>query len=302
MTKYFITGATGFVGTAVTKELIKHGHKVVGLARSDKSADKLIKIGAEVLRGDLEDSEVLKKGARETDGVLHLGFIHDFENFERSCNVDSDATKAIISELEGSNKLFIYTSGAFVASTEIGVEALETDAPNLNGKGALAIRAHTEQYAVNAASKGIRSIAIRLPVVHGVGDPGFIPQVINIAKKNGVSYYVGEGKNTWPAVEKEDLAVLYRLAVEKGKAGDVYHASQEQGVEYKSIAEIVGKTFNLPVKSVSPENSGEKLGLLAILFAANAFPSTTKARALGWNPNNIGLLEDIEKNYQNIVN
>lgn len=298
MTKYFITGATGFIGTVLVKKLIDNGDVVVGLARSDKSAEQLTKAGAQFIKGDLEDLEALEKGAKEADGVIHLGFIHDFDNFAHCCEVDNAAIKAMIGALKGTNKPFVSVTGLLTMSTPIGSDKknLESDRPSLEPSGFVQ-RAINEVYVLDAASQGVRSAVVRLaPTVHGAGDHAFIPALIGIAKGKGVSYYIEEGKNTWPAVHRDDAATLIKLVAEKAPAGTAYHASQEE-VSSKDIAETIGKTFSLPVKSISSQDALKEMGFFGFAFGVNSNPSTEKARALGWVPKEIGLLEDIEKNY-----
>lgn len=299
MTKYFVTGATGFVGTVVVEELLKNGYEVVGLARSDQSAEKLKKAGVEPFRGDLEDLESLKRGARESDGVIHLGFVLDFNDFDRAATIDAKAVDTFIEELEGSNKPFIYTSGLFSVTKPIGEISTEEDRPQVVPGGFGEKRFKTEHSILDvAAKKGIRATVIRLPVVHGTGDVAFIPQLINIAKQNGVSYYIDEGNNYWPAISKKDTAVLYRLVVEKGVAGTAYHATDEEGIETKKIAETIGKKLNISVESISSDKAHEKLGFFGTVFAFNAYGSSEKTRKqLGWEPKGKGLLEDILENY-----
>ncbi|ODQ60738.1 hypothetical protein WICANDRAFT_51390 [Wickerhamomyces anomalus NRRL Y-366-8] len=293
--KFFVTGATGFIGSALVEELINHGHRVVGLARSESAVEKILKTGSQVIKGDLQDLEALKKGVRESDGVIHLGFIHDFDNFDRSCEIDFEATKAMISELKGTQKPFVWPNGLLGFRTPIGTKTYD-DRPSLEPSGFVQ-RAINEVYVLDAASQGVRSSVVRLaPTVHGAGDHAFIPALIGIAKGKGVSYYIEEGKNTWPAVHRDDAATLIRLVVEKAPAGTAYHASQEE-VPSKDIAETIGKTFSLPVKSISSQDALKEMGFFGFAFGVNSNPSTEKARALGWVPKEIGLLEDIEKNY-----
>lgn len=297
--KLFVTGATGFIGRVLVEDLLNHGHTVLGLARSESSAEKLIKAGAEVIRGELENLEVLKQGARESDGVIHLGFIPDFANYERSCEVDSDAVHAIVEELEGTGKVFVYTSGLMGIATEVGVEAYETDRPP-NDAPNFGKRFQTENFAMDIGKKGIRSMVVRLPpTVHdAVEDQAFIPQLIRLANEKKVSYYIGEGTGIWPAVHRKDAATLYRLAAEKGIAGAAYHTVAEANIETKTIAETIGKKFNIPTKSLPESKAFEEFGFFGLAFAANMQPSTERTRKeLGWGPKEIGLIEDIIQHY-----
>lgn len=271
MTKYFVTGATGFVGTVVLEDLLKNGYQVLGLARSEDSAKKLEKAGAEAFRGNLEDLESLKKGARESDGVIHLGFVQDFTDFDRAATIDAKAVEAFTEALEGANKPFIYTSGLFSVKKPIGEISTEYDRPQVVPGAFGEKRFKTELSILDvAAKKGIRATVIRLPVVHGINDGAFIPQLINITKAKGVSYFMEEGKNYWPAVHKKDTAALYRLVAEKGVAGTVYHATAEEGIATREIAETIGRKLNIPVKSISNEKAQEEdylgLSLLSILM------------------------------------
>lgn len=298
MTKYFVTGATGFIGTVVVEELLKNGHQVVGLARSDASADKLIKAGAEVIKGDLEDPEALKKGARETDGVLHLGFIHDFSNYENSAKVDAAAVEVITEELKGTNKPFVYTSGILSVAKPIGETSYETSTLTPQGFGKK--RFETEEHVLkDIPAKGIRATVIRLPpTVHGEGDKAFVPFLVNSAKEKGISYYIDEGKNTWPAVHRKDAAVLYRLVAENGVSGTAYHGHNEYGIEVKKIAEAIGEKLNVPVKSLPAEKAFEELGFIGGVVTLHTYASSEKTqKELGWKPKELGLLEDIKENY-----
>lgn len=296
MPKFFVTGGSGFIGSKVVDELISHGHQVLALARSDDSAKKLTDAGAEVVRGTLEDLETLKKSAKESDGVLHLGFIHDFSNFEHSCNVDRAAFEVFVSALKGTEKPLIYTAGLLGLAGE--KTAYETDRAATH-ENAFAKRLATENYALDVAKEGVRSIVIRLsPTTHGAGDHGFVSGLVNIFKSKGKAYYIGDGKNKWPAGHRKDAAVLYRLVAEKGVAGSAYHANAEYGVETKKIAEAIGAKYNLPVESISPEKAGEVIGFLALPFGMNASASSEKTqKELGYHPKELDLLTDIKENY-----
>lgn len=298
--KFFVTGGSGFIGSAVVDELVSHGHQVVGLARSEESAAKLEKAGAEVIKGGLEDLDALKKGARESDGILHLGFIHDFTKFAHSCKVDEAAIDTFISELEGTNKPFIYTAGLAGLQHKGDSSASETDVPVVDTSSDFGLRTANELKALKSHSKGIRSMVMRLPpTVHGAGDQGFVTQLINIADKKKVSYYIGEGQNIWPAIHRRDAAVLYRLAAEKGVAGAAYHAVHEN-LETKKIAGAIGKILDVPVESIEPAKATEALGFFGIVFALNVRVSNEKTlNELGpWAPKEIALLDDIQKNYK----
>lgn len=297
MPKFFVTGGSGFIGSKVVDELISHGHQVIGLARSDESAKKLTDAGAEVLRGTLEDLETLKKGAQESDGVIHLGFVHDFSNFEHSCDIDRAAFETFVAALKGTDKPLVYSAGLLgLAGEKTGYE---TDRAPIH-EGAFAKRLATENYVLDVAkTEGVRSIVIRLsPTTHGAGDHGFVAGLVNIFKANGKAYYIDEGKNKWPAGHRKDAAVLYRLVAEKGVGGSAYHANAETGVETKKIAEAIGAKYNLPVESISREKAAEIIGFLSFPYALNASVSSEKTqKELGYKPKELDLLTDIKQNY-----
>lgn len=294
--RVFVTGASGWIGSAVVPELINHGHTVLGLARSDASAAKITAAGAEVLRGDITVLESLKEGAASCDGVIQLGFVHDFSDYVGSCAKDLAAIEAMASVMEGTNKPLVIAGGTLMAP--LGELATEDTPPNLSVPG-LSARGHTEVKTLALADKGIRSCAIRLPpTVHGTGDHGFIPMIIGIAKEKGVVAYVGEGSNRWPAVHVTDAAVVIRLALEKAEPGTRVHAVENDGYPFKQIAEAIGKKYGLPVESKTPEEAPAYFTWLAHFVAGDNPTSNalTKER-LGWETTQIGLLEDIEKNY-----
>src|ERR1700712_5041108 len=259
----FVTGATGFIGTAIVQELINPGHQVLGLARSDASAQKLIDAGAEVHRGDLEDLNSLRTGAAQVDGVIHAGFIHDFTRLAEVCEVDKVAIETIGEILAGSNRPFIVTSGTALVSP--GKLATEDIKPPVNPGWPRA----SEQSADAVAALGVRAAAIRLsPSVHGNDDKhGFIPILVNIAKEKGVSAYIGEGQNRWNAVHRLDAAHLFRLALENAAPAARYHASAEEAITVKSIAEAIGKQLNMPVVSIAPEAAATHFGWFSHMAA-----------------------------------
>jgi nucleoside-diphosphate-sugar epimerase len=292
--RVFVTGATGFVGTAVVKELIDAGHQIVGLVRSDASEKKLIAAGATPHRGDLEDLESLRSGAETSDGVIHCGFIHDFTRFKEVCDVDNKAIETIATVLKGSNRPLLVTSGTALVSP--GTLALETTIPPFNPAWPRA----SERIADKAAAElNVKASSIRLsPSVHGEGDlSGFVPILINIARQKGVSAYIDEGGNRWNAVHRLDAAHLYRLAIEKGEGGVRYHAVGEESITFKSIAEAIGKKLNLPVVSKSKEEAAEHFAWFAH-FAAADCPASSKITQehLNWYPTHSTLLADIAGN------
>jgi nucleoside-diphosphate-sugar epimerase len=289
--RVFVTGATGFIGTAIVQELISAGHQVLGLARSDASAQRLIKAGAEVHRGDLEDLDSLRSGAAQSDGVIHAGFIHDFTRFKEVCEVDKTAIETIGQVLAGSNRPFIVTSGTALVSP--GKLATEEVIPPFNPAWPRA----SEQAADAVAAQGVRVAVIRLsPSVHGDDDQhGFIPILVNIAKEKGVSAYTGEGQNRWNAVHRLDAAHLYRLALENAAPGARYHGSAEEAITVKTIAEAIGKKLNMPVVSVAPEAAAEHFGWFSQMAAIDCPASSIwTQQQLKWRPTHTTLLTDIE--------
>jgi len=291
--RVFVTGATGFVGSAIVKELLSAGHQVLGLARSDASAAALAQTGAEVHRGTLEDLDSLRSAASTCDGVIHTAFIHDFSNIAASGVVDLHAIEAMGDVLVGSNKPLITTTGAaLVAPGCLTTEDMHSD-PN----APIRHRHASDKATIALASRGVRSALVRLPpTVHGDGDHGFVPMLINIAREKGSSAYQGDGENRWPAVHRLDAATLYRLVLEKGTAGKNYHAIAEQGVPTRKIAEMIGQRLNLPVVSKSGAQYAEHFGWLGNFFAIDCPCSSEKTKAeLGWKPLHRDLIDDLEQ-------
>jgi nucleoside-diphosphate-sugar epimerase len=289
--RVFITGAAGFIGQATTKELIAHGHEVVGLARNDANAEILKKLGAKVHRGSLEDVESLKRAAKDADGVIHLAFIHDFTKFAENGQIDKRAIEAMGEVLAGTNKPFVVTSGTgFLAPGRLATEGDVSPA----GEGVPRV---SEAAAFAFADKGVRVSAIRLPQVHGgEGKAGFVGFLYEAAKQKRVSGYVGDGHERWPSAHRADVAVLYRLALEKGRAGAAYHAVAEEGVPTRAMAEVFAKVLNVPLVSIKPEDAQAHFGFIAMFAGLDIPASSAKTRAeLGWTPKEIGLIEDISR-------
>jgi nucleoside-diphosphate-sugar epimerase len=287
--KIFVTGATGFVGSAVVQELINAGHSVLGLARSDAGAKSLIVAGAEVLRGDLEDLDSLRSGAAMSDGVIHTAFIHDFSKFKENCEIDERAIEALGSALEGSDRPLIVTAGTGMVAP--GRLATEEDDPMPRSAG---MPRASEEAAARVASRGVRVSVVRLPQVHDRVKQGLITYAIAVARNKGVSAYVGDGRNRWSAVHLLDCARLYRLVLEKGSRGARYHAVAEEGVPIREIAEAIGRGLKLPSVSLSAEQAGEHFGWLGF-FAGLDMPSSSALtqQRLDWRPTRAGLLDDL---------
>lgn len=288
--RVFVTGATGFIGTELVKELIEAGHQVRGLTRSDAGVEQLKAVGAEVLRGDLTDLNSLRGGAAGMDAVVHLAFNHDFSKFAQNAADEISAIEALGSALKP-GKLFVVTSGVGLTSGEPGQLRTEKDAP-VNSP---AIPRRPEQTAQAFAEKGVHVAIVRLPQVHDTRKQGLVPWFTQTAREKGVSVYVGDGMNRWAAAPLKDVAHLYRLAVEKtGPGVTVYNAVQEEGVPAKEIAETIGKGLKVPVVSIAPEKAGEHFGWLAH-FATLDMPATSEwtRKTLGWEPTGPGLIEDL---------
>lgn len=291
--RVFVTGATGFIGSRVVKELIGAGHQVLGLARSDAGAKALQGAGAQVHRGDLEELESLRSGAGESDAVIHTAFRHDWSKFAESCEMDKRAIEAIGAVLQGSSRPFIVSSGVGVAQ---GRAATEDDPP----LSSPLLPRVSEVTAVALFERGVHASVMRLPQVHDTVKQGLITPLIAIARAKGVSAYIGEGLNRWPAAHVNDVARLYRLALEKGSAGARYHAVAEEGVPLKDIATIVGRGLKVPVTSISQEQAQEHFGFLGFFAGRDAVISSAKTRTqLGWNPTGPDLLTDLRNmNYE----
>lgn len=288
--RVFVTGASGFIGSAVVPELLASGHQVVGLARSDASARALAAAGAEVHRGDLEDLDSLRAGAAGSDGVIHLGFIHDFERFDASVRTDRKAIETLGAELEGSGRPLVIASGTLgIAPGRMATEVMPFD-PKGHPRLANAL------VALDLKDRGVRSAAVRLaPSVHGEGDHGFVKRLVDLAREKGVSAYLGDGSNRWNAVHRLDAARLFVLALEKAPAGSILHAVAEEAVTIRSLAEAIAMKLKLPLRSVAPEAAGDHFGWLGgfLSFDQPASSALTQQR-MGWRPTHPGLIQDIE--------
>lgn len=287
--RFFVTGATGFVGSAVVNELLGAGHQVLGLARSDAGAAALTAAGADVHRGDLRDLDSLKAGAQETDGTIHCAFIHDFAKFAENGQIDKRAIEAMGDVLEGTNKPFIVTSGTgLIASGVVVTEDMRREAsPH--------VPRVSEQAGLAYVSRGVRAMAIRLPQVHGEkGKAGLISYLVECARQKGVAAYVGDGSEHWAAAHVLDVARVYKLALEKGTADSIYHAIGEEGVPMLQVMEIIARALGVPMVSIKKEEAGDYFGPLA-MFAGLDMPASSALtqQRLGWKPTEIGLIADI---------
>ena len=288
--RVFVTGATGFIGSAVVRELIDAGHHVVALARSDRAAAAVRATGAEVHRGALEDLDSLRSGAAAADGVIHTAYIHDFSRMESAARTDLRAIETLGAALEGSGRPLVITTGS--ALIKPGQVATEDDAASPGAH----LRLRAEDAAKDLAARGVRTSIVRPGAsVHGEGDHGFVPVLIDIARTRGVSAYIGDGSNRWPAVHRLDAARLYRLALEKAPAASVFHAVAETGVPIRQIAEVIGRQLDVPVVSVAPEKASEHFGWIGAFFALDAPASSTQTQErLGWRPTHRRLIADLE--------
>ena len=298
--RVFVTGASGWIGSAVVAELIGAGHQVVGLARSEASADALEAAGAEVRRGDLDDLAGLRAGAEDSDGVIHLAFKHDLVyvgEFQAAADADRRAIETFGDALADSGRPLVIASG--VLGITDGIAATEQDGHDLSEvHGPMRARRENAELTLSfGAARGIRSSIVRLaPTVHGPGDNGFLTRIVAAARVKGTSAYIGEGLNRWPAVHRLDAARLFRLAAEKAPAGSTLHGVADEGVETRAIAEVIGRHLALPTVSISPEDAADHFGALAHFVAADGPASSARTRELlDWQPRELGLLDDLEQ-------
>jgi nucleoside-diphosphate-sugar epimerase len=289
--RVFVTGATGFIGSAIVPELIAAGHKVTGLARNDAAAAALERAGAAALRGSLEEADSLARGAANADGVIHAGFVHDFSKFAENCETDRRAIEALGAALKESDRPLLVTSG--VAVVKKGpIAAEDDDAVPFTA----AYPRQSEATALKLAADGVNAQVVRLPPsVHGAGDKAFVPMLIKLAREKGVSAYVGAGENRWPAVHRLDCAHLYRLVLEKGSRGARYHAVAEEGVPVGEIAGAIGRGLKLPTVSLSAEQARDHFGWLGFFLGLD-LPASSKLtqQRLGWRPTEAGLMDDLD--------
>ncbi len=303
--RVFVTGASGWIGSAVVPELIGAGHQVVGLARSDASAAALATAGVEVQRGSLDDLDRLRSAAAASDGVIHLAFKHDSAfsgGFQGAADADRRAVETLGAALTGSDRPFVIASGTLGLTP--GRVATERDGQSLDPAvaalgGGPATRLGTAQLTLDLASRGVRSSVLRLPpTVHGDGDNGFMATLVGIARDKGVSGYIGDGANRWPAVHRLDAARIFRLALEKAPAGSTLHAVADEGVPVRAIAAVIGRHLNVPVVAISPEDAGAHFGFLAAFLGVDSPASSALTRALlEWQPTHPGLIDDLDQGH-----
>jgi nucleoside-diphosphate-sugar epimerase len=291
--RVFVTGASGWIGSGVIPELLAHGHEVIGLARSDAAVERVAASGAEVLRGDVQDVDVLRAGAEHADGVVHLAFRHDIAwtgQFEEAAASDRAAIEVFGQVLAGSDRPLAIASG--VAGLKPGGLATERDMP----RNDVSPRAASEAALLALADRGVRSISVRFaPTVHGAGDHGFIARIVDADRAHGAAAYVGEGENRWAAVHRSDAARLIRLGIEHAPAGSVLHAVGEEGVAMRDLADAIGRRFALPATSISPEEAGERFGFIGQFVAIDMAASSAITRErLRWEPTGPTLIEDIQ--------
>ncbi|MBK3567986.1 SDR family oxidoreductase [Streptomyces sp. MBT62] len=290
--RVFVTGASGWIGSAAVEELLAAGHEVVGLARSDTSAASLGAKGAQVRRGDLDDLDSFRKGAAAADAVLHLANKHDFTNPAVSNQAERAAVQAIGDVLTGSGRPFLLASG--VAGLAQGRVATESDRSPFHGLQSP--RGGSENLALDFVDRGVNTVSVRFaPTVHGDGDHGFIATLVAIAREKGVAGYVGDGTNRWPAVHRSDAARITRLGLEKAPAGTLLHAVSEEGVPTREIAQAIGRGLGVPVTSIAPQDAHKHFGWIGRFFAMDILASSTRTQELlGWAPSGPSLIQDLD--------
>jgi nucleoside-diphosphate-sugar epimerase len=293
--RVFVTGATGFIGSAIVPELIGAGHQVVGLGRSDQAAATLASAGAEVHRGALADLDSLRSGAAAADGVIHTAFIHDFSQIECSGRIDRSAVETLGGALQGSGRPLVIASATGILTP--GRVGTEEDSPDPRSPGSH--RTASEESAISLAFRGVRSSVVRLArTVHGEGDHAFVPGLIDVARRRGVSGYIAAGTNRWSTVHRLDAAYLFRLALEEAPAGSVLHGVAEEGVRTRDIAEVIGRHLDLPVVSIAPDEAGDHFGWLAGFVATDGPASSALTRErMGWEPVYPGLIPDLDQGH-----
>ncbi len=293
--RVFVTGATGFIGSAIVAELLRNGHQVLGLTRSDAGAQALADTGAEAHRGNLEDLDSLRRGAARSDGVIHCAFDHDFSNFAANCEKDSRAITALGAALAGSDRPLLVTSGVGMGIPGPGLPAAEDvfnpEHPNPRKASELAASA--------VAAEGVNVSVVRLPQVHDTTRHGLIAYAIAAAREKGVSAFVGDGSNRFSAAHVLDVARLYRLAIEKAEPGARYHAVAEEGVAFREIAAVIGRGLDVPLASLSPEDAAAHFGWLGMFAGLDLAASSAQTRAkLDWTPVGPGLLDDLGRHFR----
>ncbi len=288
--RIFVTGAPGFIGSALVPELIQAGHQVLGLTRSEAGAEKLRGAGAEVLHGNIEDLDSLRRGAADSDGVIHLAFNHDFSQFQKNADNDREAIVAIGEVLLASNRPFVITSGTAIAANVDGRPSTE-DSPIASWNP----RAASEVATKELTARGVNTSVVRLPQVHDTRKQGLVPYLLAVAREKGVSAYIADGRNRWPAAHVSDVARLYRLVFEKAERGAIYHAVDEEGVSMKAIVEAHARGLKVPVISIKPEQAEAHFGWLA-RFAEHDMPSSSALtqEKLNWKPTGPGLIADLD--------